>query len=298
MPAMPTGRFRKFYFDACLFDYNKLREAMKPLEERLSKTGEIRLEGAQAYLVGEPGRGFVQMADMINNSRLSNGVRAAGLMALLNLRDRRCAALLAIALSKTYHKGAPVAVMDTEPAWDWLLPIFQAENVPLLRHKGRAFADMRQVHREAVDAGACVFVADSYGHPWGELQESLKKKLNVKKLEFHHQQELQELWGGWVREFLASPLHVLLAGRLAYEWENEVDEETGKMGFHKAGTKMRAVRQVTYDSSTKVLAQTKRRFWETDEGIYGGGTYTDSGRARAPHARSLSQRPDLMSQVS
>jgi hypothetical protein len=30
--------------------------------------------------VGEQGRGFVQMADMVNNSRLSNGVRAAGLM--------------------------------------------------------------------------------------------------------------------------------------------------------------------------------------------------------------------------
>jgi alkylation response protein AidB-like acyl-CoA dehydrogenase len=43
-------------------------------------TGEIRLEGAEAYLVGERGRGFKQMADMINSSRLSNGVRAAGLM--------------------------------------------------------------------------------------------------------------------------------------------------------------------------------------------------------------------------
>ena len=43
-------------------------------------SGEITLEGATAYLVGEEGRGFVQMADMVNNSRLSNGVRAAGLM--------------------------------------------------------------------------------------------------------------------------------------------------------------------------------------------------------------------------
>jgi hypothetical protein len=43
-------------------------------------SGEIRLEGAEAYLVGERGRGFKQMADMINNSRLSNGMRAAGLM--------------------------------------------------------------------------------------------------------------------------------------------------------------------------------------------------------------------------
>jgi alkylation response protein AidB-like acyl-CoA dehydrogenase len=43
-------------------------------------SGEIRLEGALAYLVGEPQRGFVQMADMINTSRLSNGMRAAGMM--------------------------------------------------------------------------------------------------------------------------------------------------------------------------------------------------------------------------
>ena len=42
-----------------------------------------------------------------------------------------------------------------------------------------------------------------------------------------------------------------------------------------SGPKQRAVRQVTYDSSTKVLAKTKRRFWESEEGIYGGGTYTD-----------------------
>jgi len=50
------------------------------LGTRSMASGEIRLEGALAYLVGESGRGFVQMADMVNNSRLSNGVRAAGLM--------------------------------------------------------------------------------------------------------------------------------------------------------------------------------------------------------------------------
>jgi len=43
-------------------------------------SGEIRLEGALAFLVGDPARGFVQMADMINQSRLSNGMRAAGIM--------------------------------------------------------------------------------------------------------------------------------------------------------------------------------------------------------------------------
>ncbi|THU05036.1 DNA alkylation response protein [Lampropedia puyangensis] len=50
------------------------------LGTRSMASGEIRLEGAVAYLVGEPGRGFVQMADMVNNSRLSNGVRSSGMM--------------------------------------------------------------------------------------------------------------------------------------------------------------------------------------------------------------------------
>ena len=51
------------------------------LGTRSMASGEIRLEGATAWLVGDPGAaGFKQMADMVNNSRLSNGVRAAGLM--------------------------------------------------------------------------------------------------------------------------------------------------------------------------------------------------------------------------
>ncbi|MFM0649647.1 acyl-CoA dehydrogenase family protein [Paraburkholderia bryophila] len=50
------------------------------LGSRSMASGEIVLEGATAYLIGEVGRGFHQMADMINMSRLSNGVRAAGLM--------------------------------------------------------------------------------------------------------------------------------------------------------------------------------------------------------------------------
>jgi acyl-CoA dehydrogenase len=50
------------------------------LGTRSMASGEIRLEGAKAWLIGERGHGFKLMTDMINNSRLSNGVRAAGLM--------------------------------------------------------------------------------------------------------------------------------------------------------------------------------------------------------------------------
>ena len=43
-------------------------------------SGEIKLNKALAYIVGDPKKGFKQMTDMINMSRLSNGVRASGMM--------------------------------------------------------------------------------------------------------------------------------------------------------------------------------------------------------------------------
>jgi monoamine oxidase len=39
--------------------------------------------------------------------------------------------------------------------------------------------------------------------------------------------------------------------------------------------KQRAVRQLRYDASAKILMQCRRRFWEDDDGIYGGGSVTD-----------------------
>ncbi len=53
------------------------------LGTRSMASGEIRFEGAQAYLVGDVTRGLKQMMEQVNLSRLSHGVRAAAMM-------RRC----------------------------------------------------------------------------------------------------------------------------------------------------------------------------------------------------------------
>ncbi len=50
---------------------------------RSMASGEIRFEGAKAYLVGDQTKGLKQMMDQVNLSRLSHGVRAASMM-------RRC----------------------------------------------------------------------------------------------------------------------------------------------------------------------------------------------------------------
>lgn len=69
----------RFLDDGTLNSYRIVRLKDK-LGTRSMASGEIKLEGAIAYAVGRIDRGFLQMAEMVNWSRLSNGVKSTALM--------------------------------------------------------------------------------------------------------------------------------------------------------------------------------------------------------------------------
>lgn len=71
MPRVLEGGRRNHYL---------LRRAKDKLGTRSMCTAEVELNGAEAYLVGEADRGFVQMAEMINLSRLYNAVASIAIM--------------------------------------------------------------------------------------------------------------------------------------------------------------------------------------------------------------------------
>jgi hypothetical protein len=156
-------------------------------------------------------------------------------------------ALIALGLSKTYHANAPVAFLDTENGSDYLVPIFEAEGVELLVIKSRAFADMKAALKEAEANGCCTYLVDSYTHPWRELCDTFKAKSRRKKLEFHHMDALKQLWQAWTDLMLNSPLHIILSGRLGFEWgEEETDEGRNLI---KLGTKMKSESEAGYEPS-------------------------------------------------
>jgi len=75
------------------------------LGTRSMASGEVRLDGATAYLVGDVHNGFKQMMNQVNLSRLSHGVRAAAMM-------RRC---LNEALVVARHRRAFGHTIDAFP---------------------------------------------------------------------------------------------------------------------------------------------------------------------------------------
>lgn len=149
------------------------------LGTRSMPSGEIRLEGAFAWLVGERGQGFKHMSDMINNSRLSNGVRAAGLMrralteALYISKNRRAFGKRLIDMPLMQRQLSKMAV-TTEQARTMVFQTAQALEAsdrdsskrPLMRImtpliKFRACRDARKVAGDAMEVrGGCGYIEE------------------------------------------------------------------------------------------------------------------------------------------
>lgn len=187
---------------------------------------------------------------LLKKATVEQSAAKVGIFASQGAGKTTTALLLALGLSKTYHKGAPIAFADTENGSDYVVPIADAEGVELSAFKSRAFKDMKAGLREAEEGGCCVYIVDSYTHPWKELVDTFKSKSRRKKLEFHHMDELKSMWQAWTDQMLNSPLHVILAGRLGYVWDREEDDEDGSKGdLIKLGTKMKSESEAGYEPS-------------------------------------------------
>jgi hypothetical protein len=187
---------------------------------------------------------------LLQKARVEQSAAKVGIFASQGAGKTTTALLLALGLSKTYHGGAPIAMDDTENGSDYVVPIAEKEGVELRNFKSRAFKDMKAGLREAEETGCCVYIVDSYTHPWKELVDTFKAKSRRRKLEFHHMDELKSLWQTWTDQMLNSPLHVILAGRLGYVWDREEDDEDGTKGdLIKLGTKMKSESEAGYEPS-------------------------------------------------
>lgn len=186
---------------------------------------------------------------LLQPAKVEQSAAKVGVFGLQGAGKTTTSALIAIGLSKTYHQGAAVAFMDTENGSDYLVPIFEAEGVPLFTVKSRSFKDMRGSLREAEQAKCCAYLVDSYSHPWIELVATFKERSKRKRLEFHHMDELKGLWRQWTDQFLNSSLHVVLSGRLGYVWDREEDDADGKGDLVKLGTKMKSESEAGYEPS-------------------------------------------------
>jgi hypothetical protein len=147
-------------------------------------------------------------------------------------------ALLALALSKEIYGGAPVAVTDTEPGWQFLRPIFAVEGVDLIQTTQPTFKAMLRDLKDAEKRGCCAWAIDSLTIIWQEVMKAAQG--NRGEIQIQQWGDIKAVWGEYTTTFLNSAMCTFALGRLGNEMEEVQDDRTGKIKLAKVGTKFKA----------------------------------------------------------
>lgn len=145
---------------------------------------------------------------------------------------------IAIGLTKT-SKAKQIAFFDTEKGSDFIQPKIVAAGLELVTHRGRAFRDLVLVIKEAQEAKIPVLIIDSITHIWRDLVDSYSSKYKKRSLAMYDWGILKAQWKEFTDLYVNSSLHIIMCGRAGYEYEQGVNEDTGKKEINKSGTKMK-----------------------------------------------------------
>jgi hypothetical protein len=116
---------------------------------------------------------------------------------------------------------------------------------------------------------SAILIIDSISHVWEDTVEAYKKKYNRTGLQFQDWGVLKPLWK---REFadrlVNGKYHILMSGRAGFEYENEVNEQTGKREIYKSGVKMKVEGETAYEPDMLVLMERFEEIMGKEKKIY------------------------------
>lgn len=148
------------------------------------------------------------------------------------------------------QSDAPLLVIDTEDATQFLIEFFKEQGVPVKIKKTKSLADVRTAFDLASAGHFFGVYIDSATHVYKDFLESWQRKNNVDKLEMRHYGITNPLWE---KEFgqamVNAKCHIVFTGRGTADYdmvENEKDGKTVKT-MEKTGVKMQISKDVAYD---------------------------------------------------
>lgn len=172
----------------------------------------------------------------------------------------RTATEIAIGLHKAIGSKKPIAAFDTEPAFGFVLPLFEKAGIELLvADESRALTDLMMFMDEA-ESQCDIVIIDSITHVWRDAQDSYLARLNKSRqgqgkrplyaLEFQHWKPIKAAWAAFTDRFLSSKMHVIVCGRAGtiYEYQDK-DDGSGKKELISTGTRMATEKELGYEPS-------------------------------------------------
>lgn len=191
------------------------------------------------------------------------GYLRAGFLGFQSSGKTYTATRLAIGLYKYFKLDGRIAMFDTEGGSEYIAKIIKKETgQSLLGVKSQSFQDLLDMGKECLASGVNILIVDSVTHIWREICDSYLSHVNAERekkrlpprtrMEFQDWGPIKKKWAEWTMFYLNAPMHMIICGRAGFEYEQEVNEETGKKELIKAGTKMKTETEFGFEPSLLV----------------------------------------------
>ncbi|MDR3706592.1 MAG: AAA family ATPase [Paludibacteraceae bacterium] len=191
---------------------------------------------------------------------------------------------IAIGLCKEKQLKKPIAIFDTENGSDFLQPLFAKEGITCHVKKSRTFPDLITACHIAAEK-ASVLIIDSITHVWRELTQSYLDQYNRDRLlsltrkygavwtrnnfrpalQLEPQQwaHLKSVWAEFTDLYLGSPLHIIVCGREAEQYQY-TENESGRLELIQAGTRISGEKELSHEPSL-LIQMTCRAVGDTEK---------------------------------
>ncbi len=179
-------------------------------------------------------------------------------------------ALVAIGLHQKIKSKKPIVMFDTEKAAKFLKRVFKEAGIELLVKESRTLADLKESMRIMREQQISdIFIIDSISHVWEDTVEAYKRKMNRNHLQFQDWGILKPMWKSEFSDPLVrDPYHIIMCGRAGYEYENEINQDTGKREIYKSGVKMKVEGETAYEPDILVLMERFEEILGKDKKVY------------------------------
>lgn len=165
-------------------------------------------------------------------------------------------AQIAIGLYKRIGSKKPVVIFDTEKASKFLKQAFAKEGIEVLVRESKSLADLRETMSRMRQGVSDILIIDSISHVWEDFLKAYTEKVRRTRLEFQDWGVIKPTWKAEFSDpFVRDPYHVIMTGRAGYEYENEINKETGKREIYKSGVKMKVEGETAYEPDLLVLME-------------------------------------------
>lgn len=176
---------------------------------------------------------------------------------------------LVIGLHKEIGSKKPVVMFDTEQAAKYLQRPFAEAGIQLMIRSSKTLADLIKTMDMCNKGYSDILIIDSISHVWEDTVEAFKKKYNRTSLQFQDWGVLKPLWKSQFSDRLVhDKYHILMSGRAGFEYENEINEQTGKREIYKSGVKMKVEGETAYEPDMLVLMERFEEILGKEKKIY------------------------------